>query len=164
MVKITLFFIIILGILIFPIFESKNYKKIQIKPINLPSLVINNGKFFKYDLNLSKKGKFTKLISNKKRYVLNDITLEDVINKEILKAKNAELLNELVKLKNVSLKTSQYYIFAVDANYFNNSGIVKGSKFKLYAKNFKGCGTSFLIDKERNVKAKNVTYFIKADK
>ena len=161
--KIVLFFIFILIIIVYPMLISYNYKPF-LKEFNKPEIIINKGNFYIYSPILEKKGNFSKFYLENNSYIALNLYIKDLIKKEEYKAKRAVLKNDLIKAKDGWYKNNEIELITNRAIYYKNEKLLKGKNFKLYATNFRGFGDEFLVDENKNIKAKNIIYYLKVRK
>ena len=159
--KIAFFFIFILIIVVYPMLLSYNYKPYLIKEIKKPEIIINKGNFYIYSSILDKMGTFDKFYLEKNTYIALNLYIKDLIKKEEYKAKKTIFKNSLIKARDVWYRNSEIELITNNAIYYKNKKLLKGKKFKLYATNFIGFGNEFLIDENKNIKAQNITYYLK---
>jgi len=159
MVKVILFFLILIGIMVYPVFESKNIKTFKEYKIHLPPVVLYKGKFFEYEPNLTKKGSFTQLVVDNK-YKAFDLYLKNLQKKEEIFVKFATYKEPIVKGKEVKYFSDEYNVSANEAVYNTKTAILKGRFFEIYSNSFRGNGEDFVV-KEKDFNATKITYFLK---
>ena len=163
MARAVVFLLILLGISFYPLIEMKNVKKI--KEYNIKYFVpteILDGRYFVYEVNLSKKGKFSKLdIFSKKKIMAFNLEFNDLIKHESLKAKRALYNAPLLKAFNVLYKNKDYNLSTDFAFYNQKEKTLKGGKFKILSANYRGYGDSFFVDSNKNIFATDINYFLK---
>ena len=63
-----------------------------------------------------------------------------------------------------SSKNSDFKLITKFAEYDKETKILNGGKFKLFAKDFKGYGSSFQVDEKKDLYAQNIKYLLKVEK
>jgi hypothetical protein len=164
MVKILIFVLLLAGIMIYPIFESKNFKKIKEYNTSLPPVVLKNGKFYEYEPNLTKSGSFSEFIVNKTSYFGRDVLLDNLQAQEKIFLKKAFYKKPVLKGFDVKFVSKEYNLTTDKGIYNTQTSILKGEKFAFQAESFKGFGVNFIVDKNKNIKADDITYFLKVKK
>jgi len=168
MVKILIFVLMIIGIIFYPVYSvygNKTAKHADIKKINIPDVEIIDGKFRMYAKVLEKTGKFKFLIYYKKNfYIIKDTYVRDLLSGERYRAEKNILKNDDIIGYNVFYRNNDFELITSKAVYNKNKKILKGEKFKLTANNFKGEGKFFIVDKNKNLSASNIKYYLKVDK
>jgi len=163
--KYILFFAVILGLSLYPLIEVKN----QPKPENyknrkiIPTL-INDGKYFIYEVNLSKKGAFERLEVFKSLIKAYKFSLRDLKKEETIISEKIIYKKPVLKGYNVLYTNKDYNITTDFAAYNQETKVLNGSKFKIFSTSYKGFGDSFMVDNEKNVFATNIKYFLKVEK
>ncbi|WP_459883593.1 hypothetical protein [Caminibacter profundus] len=147
--------------MIYPIYESNQPKIKAFVDKNITPTVIDNGEYFVYDTNLIKRGSFKKLEVLGKELRAFDFYLFDFVKKELIKAKLINYQKPILSGVDVFYKTWEYNIFTKNATYNRQTCVLKGGRFKIVSESYIGFGDSFLVDKEKNVYAKNIDYFLK---
>jgi len=91
MVKVLLFAGIIIGVMIFPLFNI-DYKDTEgrVMAKQLPEIEFEKGEFYIYNTQLEKIGAFDKLSFCKKNYIAIDLNVKDIIKKEEYMAKKKQ--------------------------------------------------------------------------
>ena len=165
MVKVLLFVGGIVAIILFPLFNIE-YKNTEDKRTikQLPEIEFEKGKFYLYNTFLEKQGKFNKLSINKNYYIANDLIVKDLVKKEEYQAKKTVFKNQLVTGYDVIYKNSDFKLITKFAEYDKETKILTGGKFKLFAKDFKGYGSSFQVDEKKDLYAQNIKYLLKVEK
>jgi hypothetical protein len=165
MVKVLLFAGIIVGIMIFPLFNI-DYKNAKSKAImqKLPEIEFEKGKFYIYNTWLEKKGEFNKLSISKNCYIANDLIIKDLVKKEEYQAKKTVFKGEFITGYDVIYKNSDFKLITKFAEYDKETKILNGGKFELFAKDFKGDGENFQVDDKKDLYAQNIKYFLKVEK
>ncbi len=153
--RIIFFFFIVGLIMIYPVYVLMNQKVIKNSKINknISLYTILNGTFSKYDENLSKNGNFLKLNVYKKYYLAYDLNITDIIKKENYFAKKAKYQKPFLYADFFIYKNSDYVLKTIKARYNSNTKIFEGKKFNLIGKTYKARGKSFIIYKNKNIKA-----------
>ena len=166
MVKVLVFLLILTGIIIYPVIISSNLPKIQRVEIkNLPNIEIVNGKFFIFKNLLEKKGSFDKLdLLNQKSYLLFNLNVYDLLKKEYYFTKKAIFKENIVKGFNVYYKNSNFELNTTKAIYNRKNRMLIGGRFKIISNDYKGYGLKFKLDKNKNISAENITYYLKVKK
>jgi len=161
-IKYFLFIIFLLVVSIFPIIKKNNFKKINLKSAIVPT-ILYNGKYFIYEQNLTKFGSFSKLeIFNNKINVYN-FFLNNLVDKYELFSSRGVYIKPFLKCENIRYINQEYNLTTNFAIYNQKLKILKGKNFSISSNNFKGFGDSFKIDKNRNIFATNIKYFIKVN-
>jgi len=157
------FFLLFLIVIIYPIYEVKNQKvnHNRAKKVKIHNLIIDKGKFFIYETNLSKDGNFDRLIKDKNKYTFFNLTFLDLVKKEEIISQKTIYNFKKVFFKTFFYKNKDYNFTSNIAVYLLNNKIFKGNNFMLIGKNYKGKGSYFIIDKNRNLKADNIIFDIK---
>jgi len=161
-IKYFLFIIFLLIVAIFPIVKKNNFKEINSKRVIIPT-ILYNGKYFVYEQNLTKLGSFSKLEIFNNKINVYDFYLNNLIDKYKLFSQKGNFVNPLLKGENVKYINQDYNLTTNFAIYNQKSKILKGKKFSVYSNNFKGFGDSFIVDKNKDIFATNVKYFIKVN-
>jgi len=163
--KITLFFLILIIVLVYPIYEIMTEKVIKHSkiPQNLTLVTIEKGNFDKYDINISKKGSFNKLYVYKNYYDVRDLKIYDYEKKETFFSKKTKLLADFFYGYDFFYKNNEYNFTSDFVEYNVKSKTFKGNKFTLQAKSFKAKGTKFFIDSHRNIRAYNPIFDLKVN-
>jgi len=166
MVKIVLFLFILILVLIFPIYENSRIKinTEELKNFNIPLAEIKRGKFFVYDVNLSKKGNFLDFEIYKKFYKAKKVSIKDLIKKEEYIADKLLLKQNNLKLFNLKYKNNNYFLISNYVIYNLKDKNIKGNKFFLYANDYNGSGKRFFIDSNRDINASFISFYIKVNK
>ena len=165
MAKIAFFFLI-LFIMLFPVFMStKTYKKIKYKNNSpLPLIEVKGGTFKKYNFFLEINGTFKKLNIFKNYYEFNNLYANDIIKREKYFAKWALKNNNVIKAKNAVYKNSDYILHSKNVIYYEAEKVMSGYDFNFTSDKAKGKGKYFKIDRNKNIYAKNIIYYIKVEK
>jgi hypothetical protein len=165
MVKVLLFVGIIMGVMIFPFFNV-DYKNTENKVIkkHFPKIEFEKGEFYLYNTYLEKTGVFDKLNIYKNSYIAIGLNVKDLLKKEEYQAKKTVFKNQLVTGYDVIYKNSNFKLITKFAEYDKETNILNGGKFKLFAKNFKGYGSSFQVDEKKDLYAQNIKYLLKVEK
>ena len=161
-IKYFLFIIFLLIVAIFPIVKKNNFKGINSKRVIIPT-ILYNGKYFVYEQNLTKLGSFSKLEIFNNKINVYDFYLNNLIDKYKLFSQKGNFVNPLLKGENVKYINQDYNLTTNFAIYNQKSKILKGKKFSVYSNNFKGFGDSFKVDKNKDIFATNIKYFIKVN-
>ena len=167
MVKILVFLSILTGIIIYPvIISSNNLLKIKKEKIKkLPNIEIIDGKYKIYNNVLEKNGTFTNFeIFTHNNYIAKNLTAYDLIKKEFYKSKKTIMNNNIITGFTVFYKNSDYKLKTTKAIYNTKNKILKGNKFVLLSKDYRGYGSNFKVDQHKNIDATNITYYIKVKK
>jgi len=152
-------------IIAYPVYESQNFKIQKESKKTLPPIVINDGDFFKYKEKLYEKGKFKKFVLNKdKTYTAYDVLLHNIEKNETIIGQKAVLKNEKIFGYNVKLITKEYNLTTTNGIYYTKTSEIEGGKFKIKSPEYRGFGESFFVDKNKNINATKVTYFIRTEK
>jgi hypothetical protein len=163
MVKYFLYGFFILFVIFYPVFESKSYKPVKYtKKEKIIPTVIYNGKFFIYNTILIKKGKFSKLDLYSKNYLkADDLSIYDLIKKERITALRAIYEKPFLKGFKVSYQNDQYTLNTEKALYDTKTSVLKGGEFNFRSADYHGYGKSFSVDKDKDIRAKEIVYFLK---
>jgi len=169
MVRILIFVLMITGIIFYPVYSvygNKTAKQADVKKIEIPDVEITEGRFRMYAKTLEKTGKFKflNIYYKKEYYIMWDITVRDLLSSERYRAEKNILKNDDIIGYNVFYRNNDFELITSKAVYKKNKKILKGEKFKLTANNFKGEGKFFIIDKNKNLSASNIKYYLKVDK
>ncbi len=161
--KIVLFILILAGIMIYPVIELNNYKpQKEVKNVSFIPTVLKNGKYFIYKGVLEKEGSFEELkVFSKKRLEAYDFTLKNVLKQTVLTSERVDYKDPLLRGKTVNYMTKDYNLSTDFAVYNNKTEILNGGKFKVFGNSFRGFGQKFKVDKNDNVYADNIKYFLK---
>ncbi len=153
--RIVLFFVGICIIMIYPVYVLMNQKIEKNIKINkkISIFTINKGFFKKYDINLSKKGSFTKLDIYKNYYLADDLNITDLIKKEDYFAKKAKYQKPYLYADFFTYKNDDYILNALKARYNSDTKVFDGKTFFLKGKTYKAKGKSFIVYKNKNIKA-----------
>ena len=164
--KIAIFFLFIMIILIYPVFLIKPIKKIDfnIEENNISKINILDGAFFQYNNNLIREGNFSLFKIYKNFYIAENFNLNDLIKKELVKIKNIKLIENKLYGNKVYYHNDNYDFYSNFVVYDLKTKEFKGDKFLFYGQDFKGRGRDFLIDKFRNINAKNIIFSLKVNK
>jgi hypothetical protein len=161
----VIFFLIIIFIMIFPVFVSnKKYKTIQTENEKRPLIEIFEGRYKKYKKSLEINGSFFKVNIFKKYYQFKNLKVNNLIKSEKYFAKWALKKDGLIKAKEVSYINNDYAINSKNIIYYEKKKFVKGWDFNFSSFKARGKGKYFEIDKNKNLFAKNIIYFIKVEK
>jgi len=165
-IKYFIFFFIVTIVSIYPLFELKNQPRIkEYKNKLIIPTVIENGKYYIYEVNLTKEGTFKKLeFYSHKKIKAYDFLLKNNITNEKLFSKIAIYKKPILKGFDVKYMNSEYNLTTKSAIYNQDKKTLKGGKFKLFSSNYKGYGKSFFVDENKNIYANDIKYFIKVDK
>jgi lipopolysaccharide export LptBFGC system permease protein LptF len=165
MVRVLLFIVVIIGIIIFPLFNI-DYKNIEEKVIakQMPEVEFEKGEFYLYNKQLEKIGMFDKLSFDKKKYIAINLKIKNIIQKEEYKARKTVFKGELIRGYDVIYKNKDFELITNFAQYDKTTKILNGGQFTLLAKNFKGYGESFQVDEKKDLFAQNIKYFLKVEK
>ncbi len=161
-IKYILFIIFLLIVTIFPIIKKNNFKKINSNSVIIPT-ILYNGKYFVYEQNLTKLGSFSKLEIFNKKINVYDFYLNNLIDKYKLFSSKGVYVKPLLKGENVKYINEEYNLTTNFAIYNQKSKILRGKRFSVYSNSFKGFGDSFKVDKNRDIFATNIKYFIKVN-
>jgi hypothetical protein len=165
MAKIIIFFIFIIFIIVFPLVGGgNNYKTFLQKNTMKPTIEIFNGIFKKYNKILEINGSFIKADFFKNYYKLNNLYADDLLNEEYYFAKWALKKENIIKAKKVKYINNDYSLNSENIIYYENKKFLKGWDFNFSSVKAKGRGDYFEVDKNKNLFAKNVVYFIKVEK
>jgi len=165
MVKVLLFFGLVFGVMLYPLFISSNEKaKANVQIVKLPDVVFNDGKFYMYEGNLSKTGKFKMFELYDKGYIVNSLYLSDLVRNEEYKAKRTVFKDDIVTGYDVWYKNRDFELITNLAHFDKHTKILEGGKFEIYSTDFKGRGNSFEIDNKKDLYAQNIIYYLKVKK
>ena len=164
MVKKIFFFLFIFAVSVYPVFlGSEEYVEKKEKKIKLPEIEIKKGDYFIYNGVLEKNGTFAVLEKFPSKYVAYNLVVDDLIKKAFYKAEKTVFLKNKIIGFDVFYRDNTIKLTSNKAIYDKTTKELKGGKFKLFNKDIRGYGSSFIIDKNRNIFAKDVTYFIKVE-
>ncbi len=164
MVKIAVFLILLIGIMIYPVIESKNIKKTKTYKTKLPPVEFYLGEFYEYEPNLTKFGTFDEFIVRKESYYGKRVFLNDKVANDQIYLDEATYRGKKLYGKYVNFYSDEYNLTTDFAIYDTVSGTLSGDKFAFTSRSFKGFGVKFDIDKNKNIKADKITYFLKVEK
>jgi len=165
MVKFFLFAAIIIGVMVFPLFSDvKGVQEQKVVAKELPEVVLKKSDFYMYDSRLVKKGMFDELNIYKKGYIAYNLFVSDLEKNETYKAKKTVFKNKLITGYQVWYKNKDLELNTTQAQYDKETGVLDGGEFELYSKDFRGYGKNFEVDRNKNLFAQNITYFLKVDK
>ena len=158
--------ILLIGVLIFPIYENSQIKIKSIKKLkkNIPISVISDAKFFIYKINLVKKGEFKTFEIYKNLYIAKKILIQDLEKNEKFFAKKALFKDNLLTFFDFKYQGNQYNLISDYVIYNIKLKTIKGKKFFVYSKDYNGSGSSFFIDRQRDIKAKNISFYLKVNR
>ena len=165
-VKVFLFLLLIIGIMIYPLFNT-NYKIIKNEKSNelLAGVIFKNANFYIYNNDkLEKKGNFETLKVYKNKYVVYNLKALNIIKNEKYELYEAIFQNDIITGYKVTYANPDLTINTQKAVYDKNTRILNGGKFKLFAKDFRGYGESFQVDDKKDLYAQNIKYFLKVEK
>ena len=163
-----LFLVIILIVLVYPIFIVKKYngKNFVKKEYNTSLVTIYNGNFFKYEFNLTLLGNFKKLDIYKEFYKIHNLKVIDLERNETFETKNS-----IVKKNKNIIDAYNFFYKGKDFNFSSNFVVYnfkekyfKGNNFLLESDSFKGRGTHFFIDKQRDIFANKIIFDVRLNK
>ncbi|GAB6073837.1 hypothetical protein [Nautilia lithotrophica] len=157
----------VFGIMFYPLFISsgKNIPhQIKKKTLSLPDVKVEDGEFYIYKKALEKKGKFKILNVYKKGYIAFDLNAKDLLKNEEYKSSKTIFKDDIVTGYKVWYKNKDIELNTKKAIYNKKTDILKGGKFQLFAKDFRGYGNEFFVDDNKNLYAKNITYYLKVEK
>ncbi len=162
MVRAVVFILIILGISLYPLLEIKNVKVIkEYKIKNFIPMQIDKGRYFVYEVNLTKMGSFDKLNIFEKKIVAFNFTFFDLLKHEDFFAKKAVYNKPELKVYILKYSNKDYNVSSDFAVYNKLKKTLRGSKFEILSANYRGYGSSFFIDSNKNIFAENINYFLK---
>ena len=163
MVKIVLFLAILSGIILYPIIEMSGHKEKKVYEVkSYVPIVIKKGEYFLYNVKLEKKGNFAKLnVISKRVLEAENFLLKDLKKEALLISKKIKYTAPILKGEDVKYITKTYKINTKYAIYNDDSKKIKGGKFSIYGESYKGFGDSFIVDKDNNIYANNIKYFLK---
>jgi hypothetical protein len=158
-----IFFLSVAFIMFFPIFVSNKIYKGNFKSgENKPLIEIFNGTYKKFNKKLEISGTFDKAELFKNSYVLYNLFANDLIKKQKYFAIFAKKENNLITANDVKYINSDYLLNAKKVIYYEKKKFLKGWNFNFKSDKSKGKGKYFEIDKNKNLFAKNIVYYIKA--
>jgi len=164
MVKIIFFALIVLGVMVYPLLlEQKTNVQKKVFHKEFPELKFEKGKFSIYKGRLEKKGGFESFSKYKNGYVALRLNVEDLFKKETYKADKAVFKNETVTGYGVFYQNSDLTLLTSKALYDKTTKELKGEKFRLKSKDFRGEGKKFRVE-DKNLYAEGITYFLKVEK
>ena len=164
--RISIFFFVLVAIMIYPIYVLTHQKINKNKRVNysISLYTIFNGKFKKYDTNLTEIGSFTRLDVFKNYYLAKNLNVINLVKKENFFAKRAKYKRPYLYADFFIYKNQNYVLNSKKARYNFNTKVFDGKVFKLRGKTYKVKGKSFLVDKERNIRATDTVFDLKVDK
>ena len=158
-IKINLFLFFLVCVIIFPFFFSKIEISFKIE-INLPNFVVESGKFSTYEVNITKKGKFSHLdFYNLKNYVAKDVEVEFFDRNSILKSKEI-VYNGKYNFLDAKYTTKDYKYLAKSGIYDDKINKLIAYNFRFFNEKVEGRGKR-MDYKDKVVKADNIFYVIK---
>jgi hypothetical protein len=159
------FFLIIFFIMIFPVFISNKHPKVIMKKQeNKPLIEIIDGKYKKYNNILETNGSFKKGKIYSNYYEFNNLFANNLIKKEKYFAKWALKKGNIIKIEFVKYINNDYNLTSKNVIYYETNSLLKGWEFNFSSDKARGRGKYFEIDKNKNLYAKNIIYFIKVEK
>jgi len=167
MVKIILFLLVLLFVLTYPIYlinRSSFYAYVSKQKGNLSLITLKKGYFFKYDFNLEYEGNFSKLDVYKNFYKTDNILVKNLDKNETFKADNAILKGEFLYMNNFVFFNRDFHFFSSFSIYSLKNKTFNGKNFKIIASLFKGKGSKFFLDRDKNIIANNVIFEYKVNK
>jgi hypothetical protein len=161
-----IFFLFILFVIVFPIFISnKSYKNISQTNEKKPVIEIFNGVYKKYNTNLEMNGSFDKAeVFNINYEKIYNLIADDLRKKEKYFAKVAIKENNIIKATDAKYKNDDYFVKAKKVIYYEKKKFLKGWNFNFKSDKAKGKGEYCEVDKNKNLFAKNIIYYIKVEK
>ena len=158
-----IFFFVFLGVIIYPIYEVSTQKDNFVNKIkkDIFDLVIDKGKFFVYEENLSEYGNFERLKHKKDIYVSDNLVFIKVKSNEKIASENALYKNNKAFFRKFFYENNDYNFSSNEAVYSFNKKEFKGKDFMLSGITYKAKGKSFIIDKNKNIKATKTIFDIK---
>jgi len=155
------FFIIIL-IMVFPLFfMNEKFKAVKKSNVIKPPIEIIKGNFKKYNPVLEITGSFEKLNFFKDYLELKTLYVDDIIKNEHYFAKWALNKKDKIQAKEVKYQNGDYNLSTTKAVYLKKEKILKGGKFNFSSLDARGKGNSFIVDKDKNIFAEKITYYLK---
>jgi len=155
------FFIIVL-IMVFPLFfMNEKFKAVKKSNVIKPPIEIIEGNFKKYNPVLEITGSFEKLNFFKDYFEIKALSTDDVLKNERYFAKWALNKKDKIEAKNVKYQNSDYNLTTIKAVFLKKEKILKGGRFNFSSSDASGKGSSFTVDKDKNIFAENITYYIK---
>jgi hypothetical protein len=159
------FFLIVIFIIFFPVFISNNkHKVISTKIEDKPLIEVFNGKYKKFNNKLEIEGNFKKANIYKTHSEFVNLLVNDIIKSEKYFANWALRKDNLVEAKFVKYINNDYIINSKNVVYFSKERFFKGWDFNFSSDKARGKGKYFEVDKNKNLFAKNIVYFIKVEK
>ncbi len=164
--KIVLFVLILIVILIYPIYENSKISVISDNNVskNLPLVKFFKGEFFSYEPILSKEGNFKVLEVYKNKYLLFDMNVFNILKKEHFSSKQGYLKNNILHLIAFRYKNDKYSFFSDEVFYNLKTKNIKGDNFFLTSVDYNATGRKFFIDSKRDIKANNISFYLKVNK
>jgi len=158
-IKEKFFILFIIVVIIFPFFF--NVKEIKVdKKIKLPNMVVQNGDFKYYKINLQRVGDFTVLsYFNQNNYIVKDLKVKFLDKNSTLFSKKM-IFNKVYNLYNMKYKTDDYIYLADYAKHYIKGDKTIAYNFRFFNKKIDGKGTK-MVYKNDKVYANNIIYIIK---
>jgi len=158
---------IFVGILIFfiliPFFFKEKYLKIEKSKTNLPSIVIENGNFKKFEKNLLEKGVFSKLdYITDNNYIIYDLNMTIMKKSDIMLADKVHF-NKIYNFFNFTYITKDYIYKSNKLKYNQITKVANSDYFKFFNKKIDGRGEN-MVYKNDIITANNIDYIIKGFK
>jgi hypothetical protein len=159
------FFLIVVFIAVFPLFISnRHYKTFYEKKENRPLIEIIDGKYKKYNKILEMNGSFSKGNIYSNYYQFDNFFANNLIKKEKYFAKWALKKDDIIKGNRVKYLNNDYSLNSKNVIYDEKRKLLKGWDFNFTSNKARGMGKYFEIDKNKNLLAKNIVYYIKVGK
>jgi len=163
MVKSVIFILLLALVLVYPVIESSNVSNAKQYNIKLPNIVFINGKFSQYKPFLVKEGNFSTFLIEDKRYIAKNLFLNNLEKNETVFFSKANYKQPVLKGKDVIYESREYNLSALSAVYNTKTAVLTGNDFNFTSKTLRGIGKKFTVDKDKNIKAKNPTFYLKVE-
>jgi hypothetical protein len=160
--KLVAFFVFLLIISIYPIVEVFNVKVTKTSYKKFVSTAIFDGNYSFYNPFLERDGRFKEVdIYSKKFLKAFDLWINDYIKKEKIFGSEFLYKDEILKGRDVNFFTTDYNLSTVKGIYFVDKRELRGGEFVINGEKFFGKGESFFVDKDKNIFANKITYYLK---
>ncbi len=160
--KLVAFFLILLIISIYPIIEVFNIKVVKASYKKFVPTAIFDGNYSFYNPLLERDGDFKEVDIYSKNFLKAfDLWMNDYIKKEKIFGSEFLYKDKILYGKSVNFFTADYNLSTIKGVYFVDKRELKGEEFVINGERFFGKGKSFLVDKDKNVFADKITYYLK---
>jgi len=163
MVKVAIFVLLVMLVAVFPLVMQEYDYNISEKnaPKTLPMVFFKDGKYKIYNKKLDKKGVFSTFKIYPNRYEATNLSVEELIKKDRIFAKEALFKKNKIFGKDVVFNKEGFTLTSDKAVFDKIRHTIKGENFYFYAEDYRGKGKRFYIDKKRNIDAEDITYYLK---